>query len=225
MALSFSIFDELFINFQISSLVDKLAREKEMYSNSVRSAQEKTEHLKEALDERRSAFTTLQEKYAALESSLKLSEQTNRQKQEYVDSLKTENSRKEKQHDNEIEKLKEQLALVEKTHRKAIKTEEEENTILRKKNKDITDELDKYKSRLEEVEKLMKDKEFNYHKTLTESERQYSDEINKLVKESGTRKQADQEKYQKLEQVNCRLEEEVSSLKSKVSKGLSLVLI
>eukprot|EP00794_Sanderia_malayensis_P003433 gene3433-3928_t len=203
-------------NLQISSLVDKISREKDMFTNSVRSAQEKTEQLKDALDERRSAFSALQEKYSALESSYHLSEQTNKQKDEYIDSIKADGNRREKQHQNEVDKLKDQLSALQKIHEKAIKTEEDENSALRKKNKDLTDEICQLKSRLDNAEQEIKEKDFNYQKTLKDSDRKYSNEMNKMINEASERKQTDLEKIQKLEQANYRLEEELSHLKSKM---------
>ena len=198
-------------------MADKLAKDKEYYSNSAQCSQEKIDQLKEALDERRSAFATLQEKYAAIESSLRLNEQSNKRQQEYIDTLKSESARKEREHELTSAKLNEQMQQVEKMHVAAIRVTEDENSAMRNKVRELSSAVHKYTERMENMEKSTQDKDINHHRTLKESERKFSEEIDRLIGESTSRRQTDMDKNQKLEDENYRLEEEVSHLKSKVS--------
>ena len=201
---------------QITSLVEKLASEKEMYSTSVKSAQDKIEQLKMALEERKSAFSTLQEKYSAMENSLRLAQQSQKRQEEYIDNLKHEGSRKEKDLELTIDKIREQLAFVERNNKEAIEVKKEEIIALEKKKKELESDLVRANNENEDVRNLLKEREMKGNKLLMETEKRYNEEIENLKVEQNNRRQVDLHKQKKLEEAQLGMEDEVSQLKSKV---------
>ena len=201
---------------QISSLVDKLARDKDAYEVSAISAQEKIEQLKMALDQRRSAFSTLEERFTATAEALRVAEQASKRHEEYIYELKEESARRQKDMESTIENLREQLAFVGTTHKEAIKIKSEEALSLEKKNRDLSEDVSRLKMEIGEMNKEMKERDAKYHKQMLETEQQYAEEIETLVNQQNNKKQADSLRLQKLEDANSRLEEELSLLKSKV---------
>ena len=201
---------------QITSLVEKLASEKEMYSTSVKSAQDKIEQLKMALEERKSAFSTLQEKYSAMENSLRLAQQSQKRQEEYIDNLKHEGSRKEKDLELTIDKIREQLAFVERNNKEAIEVKKEEIIALEKKKKELESDLVRANNENEDVRNLLKEREMKGNKLLMETEKRYNEEIENLKVEQSNRRQVDLHKQKKLEEAQLGMEDEVSQLKSKV---------
>jgi len=203
-------------NMQITSLVGKLTTEKEMYSTTMKSAQDKIENLKMALDERKSAFLALQEKFSATENSLRLSEQSQKIQEEYIESLKQEQARKEKDLELTVEKLREQLASSEKINIDALQMKKDEVSVLEKKVRELEIELVGANSENEDVKKLLKERELKGSKLLMETEQRYNEEMENLKAEQNNRRQVDLQKQKRMEDAQLTLEDEVSQLKSKL---------
>ena len=172
--------------------------------------------MKEALEQKKSAFSALQEKYSATENSLRLAEQSQKRQEEYIDNLKKENLRKQKDLESKLEDLKEQLRFVEQTHKEALQVRKSELMVTEKKNKELENELLIMKNEYADVTRLLKEREIKNNKLITDTEKIYTDEIESLKSEHSDRRQRDLQKQTKLEDAQVRLEEEVSQLKSKV---------
>ena len=187
-----------------------------MYSTTMKSAQDKIENLKMALDERKSAFLALQEKCSATENSLRLSEQSQKIQEEYIESLKQEQARKEKDLELTVEKLREQLASSEKINIDALQMKKDEVSVLEKKVRELEIELVGANSENEDVKKLLKERELKGSKLLMETEQRYNEEMENLKAEQNNRRQVDLQKQKRMEDAQLTLEDEVSQLKSKV---------
>ena len=187
-----------------------------MYSTTVKSAQDKIENLKMALDERKSAFLALQEKCSATESALRLSEQSQRIQEEHIESLKHEHERKEKDLELTLEKLREQLASSERNNIDAVQMKKDEVSALEKKVRELEIELVRASSENEDVKKLLKERELKGSKLLMETEQRYNEEIENLKAEQNNRRQADMQKQKRMEDAQLVMEDEISQLKSKV---------
>lgn len=197
-------------------MVEKLAAEKDTFSSSVKSAQEKIEQLKSALEERKEAFSTLKEQFSATENSLRLAEQTTKRQEDYIDNLKQENLRRHQDMESTFDKLREQLALVEKTHKEALRVKANEITGLETKTKELESEKLKWRTESEDLSMLMKKREAKNSELAIETEKHYNREIENLRSESNDRRQSDLQKLKNLEQIQNELEDEISQLKSKV---------
>ena len=187
-----------------------------MYSTTMKSAQDKIENLKMALDERKSAFLALQEKCSATENSLRLSEQSQKIQEEYIESLKQEQVRKEKDLELTVEKLREQLASSEKINIDALQMKKDEVSVLEKKVRELEIELVGANSENEDMKKLLKERELKGSKLLMETEQRYNEEMENLKAEQNNRRQVDLQKQKRMEDAQLTLEDEVSQLKSKV---------
>ena len=169
-----------------------------------------------ALDERKSAFSALQERYSAIENSLRLAEQSQKRQEEYIESLKHESARKEKDLELTIDKQREQLAFIERNNKEALESKKEEIIGLEKKKKELETDLIRANNENEDVKKLLKEREMKGSKLLMETEKRYNEEIENLKIEQSNRRQADLQKQKKLEEAQLGMEDEISQLKSKV---------
>ena len=170
-----------------------------------------------ALDERKSAFSALQERYSAIENSLRLAEQSQKRQEEYIESLKHESARKEKDLELTIDKQREQLAFIERNNKEALESKKEEIIGLEKKKKELETDLIRANNENEDVKKLLKEREMKGSKLLMETEKRYNEEIENLKIEQSNRRQADLQKQKKLEEAQLGMEDEISQLKSKVT--------
>ena len=145
-----------------------------------------------------------------------VAEQANKRHEEYINDLKQDHRRREKEMEFTIQQLKEQLNKTEKTHADMMGVKIQTITALEKNKKELEDEISRTKEENEQLRKEMKARDLRNQKLFTEAEKRYTEDIESLQTEQNMRKQADLQKQQKLEQANACLGEEISLLKSKV---------
>lgn len=201
---------------QVSSLQEEIVQQRSSHEHLSRSTQIQIDHLKLALEERKSAFDSLSAKLSSTESELLLSRKTFSEQKAVVNNLTTE-----------LQEEKERKATAEQKHRKKMNEVLEKNqkleniiTTLERKNKSLENKIRTLEEDMENMEAQFAEKgkasDQKFQEELLSTENRLQKELNQLQQKTLEYREATKEKMKKLEEERNVFEEEVSSLKSQV---------
>lgn len=191
-------------------------RERASHDQFSRTTQQKIEHLKDALEERKTAFNSLNAKLSATDAELSLAKQKCRDLDSLVNTLKTE-----------LHAEREQRMVIESQHSKEVnklleKNKEVENDIsnLRRENKSLGQKVHLLETENEKIIADIAEKgkisDQRFQIQLQETENTLQKELSALRQKSIEKSESAKNKLHQLEEERNKLEKEVSNLKSEV---------
>lgn len=201
---------------QVLSLRDELQRDRQEHERYSQSTQTKIDQLKATLEDRKTAFNSISEKFSSTEAELGLAQQKCANLEKLVKTLKKDLSHERNDRAATESKYQKETSSRLQKHlelENTISTLERRNKALEQKVTDLENEIETIINDFTQKGKLS-DKKFK--EEMEETEKKLQREIDSIKQKSDEHNQSAKEKVYKLEQERNKLEREVCSLKSEV---------